>query len=223
MTSRARPPGRSAAASWSEHAAGVGDVVDGENANGRIVDRLGRPWAGQGGIGDMEREAGIARVAGAGGVNQTRAGIDGRDDAGTGGDEMGEHDTLATAKIEHFFARFDGEQAERGGQDDILVIIRALFADELVVPGCHGIPAAVARRLPVRTGWPRPVGLAGLAGVGAAVHSTTLRLLQPMPSMPISMTSPGSSQRGGFMPMATPAGVPVAMISPGSRVMNRLA
>lgn len=42
----------------------------------------------------------------------------------------------------------------------------------------------------------------------------------PSPAMPKLTTSPGFSQTGsGFLPMPTPGGVPVAMMSPGSRVM----
>ena len=42
----------------------------------------------------------------------------------------------------------------------------------------------------------------------------------PTPSMVISMTSPGWSQTGGVRAKPTPPGVPVAMTSPGRRVVN---
>ena len=38
--------------------------------------------------------------------------------------------------------------------------------------------------------------------------------------MPITMRSPGLRKRCGFMPMPTPGGVPVVMMSPGIRVKN---
>ena len=44
----------------------------------------------------------------------------------------------------------------------------------------------------------------------------------PRPSIPSSTTSCGRKYLGGFMPSPTPAGVPVLMTSPGSRVMNSL-
>src|SRR5579863_3080384 len=42
----------------------------------------------------------------------------------------------------------------------------------------------------------------------------------PTPSIVISITSPGWSQTGGLRAKPTPAGVPVAMTSPGLRVVN---
>ena len=45
--------------------------------------------------------------------------------------------------------------------------------------------------------------------------------MAPMPSISMRTTSPARSQRGGLKPMPTPAGVPVAMMSPGSSVMPR--
>jgi len=42
----------------------------------------------------------------------------------------------------------------------------------------------------------------------------------PRLSISSSMTSPTFSHGGGFMPAATPGGVPVGMMSPGSSVMN---
>jgi hypothetical protein len=40
--------------------------------------------------------------------------------------------------------------------------------------------------------------------------------------MPSVTTSPALRNCGGFMPMPTPGGVPVVMMSPGIRVMNWL-
>ena len=42
----------------------------------------------------------------------------------------------------------------------------------------------------------------------------------PRPSMPSVTTSPTLRNFGGFMPVPTPGGVPVVMMSPGSSVMN---
>ena len=44
-----------------------------------------------------------------------------------------------------------------------------------------------------------------------------------MPSMLQATSSPGCSHFGGSKPMPTPAGVPMEMIVPGSRVMPRLS
>lgn len=43
----------------------------------------------------------------------------------------------------------------------------------------------------------------------------------PMLSISMATVSPDLRYLGGFIPIATPPGVPVSMISPGSRV-NRL-
>ena len=43
----------------------------------------------------------------------------------------------------------------------------------------------------------------------------------PMPSMVVSITSPGWRNSGGVRAKPTPAGVPVAMMSPGSSVRGR--
>ena len=40
--------------------------------------------------------------------------------------------------------------------------------------------------------------------------------------MPSSITSPAFRNVGGFIPMPTPGGVPVEMMSPGCRLMNWL-
>ena len=45
----------------------------------------------------------------------------------------------------------------------------------------------------------------------------------PIFSMVHSMMSPGFMYCGGLKPRPTPAGVPVAIIVPGSRVMPRLS
>lgn len=51
---------------------------------------------------------------------------------------------------------------------------------------------------------------------------TTRLAVDPRPSIPHSTRSPASRKHGGDMPMPTPPGVPVAITSPGSKVMNRL-
>ena len=49
---------------------------------------------------------------------------------------------------------------------------------------------------------------------------TTFCCWTPRPSMPMRIVSPGFRKRCGFMPMPTPGGVPVVMMSPGIRVKN---
>jgi hypothetical protein len=44
--------------------------------------------------------------------------------------------------------------------------------------------------------------------------------MRPTRSISIATTSPSTSIRGGFLAMPTPAGVPVEITSPGSRVMT---
>src|ERR1700691_378524 len=53
-------------------------------------------------------------------------------------------------------------------------------------------------------------------------HSLEQNISNPRCSIPNSTTSPAFKYCGGFMPNATPAGVPVLMTSPGSNVMNWL-
>jgi hypothetical protein len=43
--------------------------------------------------------------------------------------------------------------------------------------------------------------------------------MAPRPEIAHSTTSPRTRNRGGSKPMPTPAGVPVAMMSPGSSVI----
>jgi lysophospholipase len=50
---------------------------------------------------------------------------------------------------------------------------------------------------------------------GAPYSASTTCRCRPSPSMPASMTSPGFRNRGGVRPIPTPAGVPVATMSPG--------
>lgn len=54
----------------------------------------------------------------------------------------------------------------------------------------------------------------------AHASSTTPFLSVPMPSPSTSMTSPGLSQTGGSRRAPAPVGVPVAMTSPGTSVVN---
>src|SRR5687768_7955979 len=57
--------------------------------------------------------------------------------------------------------------------------------------------------------------------VGVHSLSSTMRLRQePIPSMAVSSTCPGARNTFGFRPAPTPAGVPVAMRSPGRSVVN---
>ena len=51
-------------------------------------------------------------------------------------------------------------------------------------------------------------------------NGTTVWRCWPRPSMASVITSPAFSQTGGFMPSATPAGVPVVTTSPASSTMN---
>ncbi len=56
--------------------------------------------------------------------------------------------------------------------------------------------------------------------ISAASHACTVVDCSPSPAMPSRSVSPGLRKR--WRPMPTPAGVPVAMRSPGSSVMKRL-
>ena len=76
--------------------------------------------------------------------------------------------------------------------------------------------------------WSRRVGQRRAASVTRPANGfdqtlprTTVWRCEPRPSTPSSMTSPGFTNTGGFMPRPTPAGVPVMTMSPGSSVMNR--
>jgi len=51
------------------------------------------------------------------------------------------------------------------------------------------------------------------------LNGTTRCRCSPRPAMPSVTTSPAFSHCGAFMPSATPGGVPVVMMSPGSSVM----
>jgi hypothetical protein len=54
-------------------------------------------------------------------------------------------------------------------------------------------------------------------------HATTCWCCSPNFSIPSVMTSPGLRKMGfGFFPRPTPGGVPVVMMSPGSKVIIRL-
>src|ERR1051326_6939886 len=69
------------------------------------------------------------------------------------------------------------------------------------------------------------LGLEELDDGAAAVHHfawTTRFFCVPSRVMPISTTSPGWRYRGGFIPCATPAGVPVEIRSPARSDMKWL-
>ena len=59
--------------------------------------------------------------------------------------------TFAAAHAEHTLAGLGGQHFERGGEDDVLVIIGALVADELVIPRGHLVPALPWTRLGIGT------------------------------------------------------------------------
>ena len=59
-------------------------------------------------------------------------------------------------------------------------------------------------------------------GYPAADQATTSCRCWPRPATPRSTTSPGLRNSGGLQPAPTPEGVPVAITSPGSKVMNSL-
>lgn len=84
------------------------------------------------------------------------------------------------------------------------------------------------RRILAKPDFDEPSLRTALAGTGAGAakgnylpeKGTTFCRCSPSPLMPRVTTSPGFSHAWvGFMPSATPAGVPVVMMSPGSRVM----
>ena len=64
------------------------------------------------------------------------------------------------------------------------------------------------------------VWVLALCGSGPHLSRTTFWPCSPSPSMPSRMVSPGLRKRCGFMPMPTPGGVPVVMMSPGISVKN---
>jgi hypothetical protein len=75
----------------------------------------------------------------------------------------------------------------------------------------------------LRSQWRRESGAVGLALLGEDSEryaSTISCRCSPRLSMPRVTTSPTLRYCGGFMPVPTPGGVPVVMMSPGSSVMN---
>ena len=100
-------------------------------------------------------------------------------------------------------------------------------------PNPHGILGPDLRRGDGRV-WARggqvlaPPRLRGVAPLprrprGYPPYATVFCCCSPRPSMPSRMVWPGLSQTGsGLMPMPTPGGVPVEMMSPGCRLMNWL-
>ena len=80
-----------------------------------------------------------------------------------------------------------------------------------------------SRRWPSRHWWCSEGAARGRFGEpGFARVSAPGSPAAPMPSISIRTTSPGFRNRGGLKPMPTPTGVPVAMMSPGFRVMPAL-
>jgi hypothetical protein len=74
-----------------------------------------------------------------------------------------------------------------------------------------------------RSARPACLGVArALAGgrIAYSLNGTTLDFCSPSPAIRSVITSPGTSHFGGFMPSATPGGVPVVTTSPGSSTMN---
>ncbi|SNS22555.1 hypothetical protein SAMN04488078_1007134 [Antarctobacter heliothermus] len=57
-------------------------------------------------------------------------------------------------------------------------------------------------------------------GRGFQSAATVVWRCSPSPSTRTTISSPGRRKRCGFMPMPTPDGVPVAMMSPGTSFMN---
>src|SRR5690606_5634799 len=76
-------------------------------------------------------------------------------------------------------------------------------------------------RMQLRSG-SRPPPQQGGGGRKLQSSARTCWRWLPGPSIPNSMTSPAFRYTGGFMPMPTPGGVPVEMMSPGCSVMNWL-
>src|SRR5438067_273451 len=104
----------------------------------------------------------------------------------------GRADVLAQV-AEEFSAQPGGRDQGRGGRGPVL----GLAWPELAWPGLA---------------WP------GLAWPGHWVAATVLTS-SPIAVISMPTLSPGCRYFGGFMPIATPDGVPVAMMSPGSSVI----
>jgi hypothetical protein len=68
----------------------------------------------------------------------------------------------------------------------------------------------------------RPRDQSGFAGETHQRQARACCRDSPSPWIPRAMTSPSWMKRGGVWPIATPAGVPVEMMSPGLSVMNWL-
>ncbi len=73
-----------------------------------------------------------------------------------------------------------------------------------------------------RTRRRRALSLARPLSRGVSACARTRCRCSPSPATPSVTTSPGFRYRGGLRPIPTPGGVPVAMMSPGSSVMNWL-
>ena len=128
------------------------------------------------------------------------------------------------------WATFWAQCAQQGYKPKVATIAKALlFPSSVEALGDRGGHAAGRKRHDHRDRLVGPVGL-GMPQAGGAQQGCGKRKLapnharassakwfvkRPMPSISIVTSSPAVSQRCGFMPMPTPAGVPVAMMSPG--------
>ena len=127
----------------------------------------------------------------------------------------------------------DVTSGERGA---ILALLGSIERAELLIRRIDAERKSVNRASRHR---PRPIGSSqarlspgyrrqpqpSASGVSLRIRSgylslTTFCCWMPSPSMPMRMISPGFRKRCGFMPMPTPGGVPVVMMSPGIRVKN---
>src|SRR5215471_17003440 len=82
-------------------------------------------------------------------------------------------------------------------------------------------PQANAEHLSLHKRWPIDRGLCSAPPRSYILNRATFWVCSPSPAMLSLTTSPTFKYFGsGFMPSATPGGVPVMMTSPGSRTMN---
>src|SRR5262249_43267067 len=113
----------------------------------------------------------------------------------------------------------DGKGGKEQGSHESTFQLRSLHDLKGFTPSPFATPvAALRRQVPRDEGGERgddvPPGDHGL-------NATTFCCCSPRPSMPRRTTSPACRYFGvGFMPMATPGGVPVTITSPGSSTMN---
>ena len=125
--------------------------MDSHDASGGVVAAV-RPGAGLAGVGHDEGNPRVGAVAGFRGLNEARAGIDAGEFCDFRFEQWPDEDALAAADVDDRLAGFWVEHAEGGGENDVLVIVRARLTDELVIPSGDRIPPTVLGRW-LTSGW----------------------------------------------------------------------